>query len=393
MAAARRATAAMRFAVPAATFALLALLASSCAALPGSLRHPQARVAAAPPVGDPLIFGWDGVSGRLLMYSLVSVPTESPSPDYLNTSTWVFTGSAWVAASNAESIPTINAINGVLVYDSTRHREVLAVSGNPYVAEPKTGTWEWDGQAWNAVSTMHPLPFLTQSVSAAYSPELHATVMIDNCAWGPNKPQGQTLLFDGADWRSLTPAHWPGCGAQLAYSPSRHSIVALSLSDYQTWRFDGTDWSPIAAGGSTTPQVSTGMGRGASAVALDQKSDTWVVFGGFDGANYFADTWTGNASGWVKRPSGHSPSRRYCGPALTCMTWDPSLGALVLYGGRADPNGPDLGDTWSWNGRSWVQLAGPIYPETSPPAVASAPRLMSPEPAASAASAARTAAP
>jgi hypothetical protein len=400
MAADRPANGATRFAVSTATFALLVLLASSCGALPRS-HAPAASgpAATAQPVGNPSIFGWDGVSGRILMYRLESFPHGSFGNFHVDTSTWVFTGSEWAVASSAESIPAINAINGVLVYDSTRHREVLVAAGDPYVPAPEVGTWEWDGKAWNVVSSVHSLPFLTQSVSAAYSPELHATVLIDFCASGLNKPQGQTLLFNGTDWVSLTPANWPGCGAQVAYSPSRHSIIALA-PDYQTWRFDGTDWSPITTGGTTIPAITTGMGRQAPVVALDQKDDKWVVFGGFDGATSFADTWIGNGSDWVKQPSGLSPSSRFCGPRPSCMTWDPSLGALVLFGGPAGPNGPSLGDTWSWNGRSWVQLAGPIYPETPSPSaapfptdVASAPRLTSPEPTSSATSPARTTTP
>lgn len=394
MAAGRPAHIGSRLMASGAPVTLLVLLVSSCGALPGPhaiAPSSQPTVASSQPAGTPLLYGWDGLSGRLLMYGVLGLAGRSASPDP-STPTWVFTGSEWATAPKALSIPAISVVNGVVVYDSTRQREVLVAAGSPYFPGPAPGTWEWDGKAWNAVSTPHTLPFLTQSVSAAYSPELHATVMIDSCAFGVNKPEGQTLLFDGADWRSVTPAHWPGCGAQLAYSPSRHSIIALSLRDYQTWRFDGTDWSPITTGGTTTPAISTGMGRQSPAVALNQKDDTWVVFGGFDGATSFADTWTGDGSGWVKQPSGLSPIRRAGGPGRPWMTWDPSLGALVLFGGLAGPGGPALGDTWSWDGRSWAQLAGPSYPEpSSPPDVASAPRLTSPGPATSAFSAALTA--
>jgi hypothetical protein len=312
-----------------------------------------------------------------------------PAGPGVDPSTYLFNGSDWTLASSAQSIPTTSAGHSILVYDSTRNREVLAYGRDEFLAG-SAGTWEWDGQGWTAIHTPHSLPFLTQNVSAAYSPELRATVMIDTCSGGPDKAQGQTMLFDGADWRSVNPAHWPRCFAQVAYSPALHSIVALSLPDFQTWRFDGTDWLPIATGGTVTPVISAAMGRQAPAMALDQTHDTWVVFGGFDGSTSLADTWIGNESGWTKQPAGISPSSRSGWPGRPWMAWDPGLGAVVLFGGHAGANGPNLGDTWSWDGRSWAQLAGPSYPELSPPDVASAPRLTSSGPATSPSSAAST---
>jgi hypothetical protein len=285
--------------------------------------------------------------------------TSTGGPPALDASTWAFTGSEWTTVSGAQAVPSFNALNSALVYDSRRHREVLAagaiMAGNALMHQ---GTWEFDGQAWNAVSTPHSLPFLSQNVSAAYSPELQATVLIDPCLGSIDKAPNDTLLFDGVDWRLVNSAHSPGCSSVLAYSPNRHSIIALSLTDYRTWRFDGIDWTPITSGGGPSPAVTTGMGRQAPAVALDPKRDSWVVFGGSDGGTGFGDTWTGNAVGWVKQPSMLSPLGRLGGRGRTWMAWDSKLGQLVLFGGQATVSGPDLGDTWSWNGRSWTQLAG-----------------------------------
>lgn len=368
---------------------LVVVLASSCGALPRS----HAAAAGAQPAGNPEIFGWEGLGGRLLMSNLLTTHTDGSRA--LDTSTWSFTGSEWAPVSGALAIPSFNAVNSALVYDSARHRDVLAAgslsAGNGLTPQ---GTWEFDGQAWNAVSTPHQLPFFGQAASAAYSPELQATVLIDTCTGGMNGAGTPTFLFDGTDWRSVSSARWPGCPAVLAYSPHRQSIVALSLLDYQTWRFDGAGWSPIATGDGPTPAVSTGMSRQAPAVALDPNNDTWVVFGGFDGDTSFSDTWTGSAAGWVKQPFMLSPSSRSGWPGRPWMAWDSNLGGLVLFGGQAGANGPALGDTWSWNGHAWAQLAGPTYSEPAPAPVASAPvasapRLSSPMPTTSAASAAR----
>jgi hypothetical protein len=57
----------------------------------------------------------------------------------------------------------------------------------------------------------------------------------------------------------------------------------------------------------------------------------------------------------------------------TIAVIDPSLSRIVLFGGYVGvdekTNRPVvLGDTWSWDGSEWHQLAGPVYP-ASPPGV------------------------
>jgi hypothetical protein len=37
------------------------------------------------------------------------------------------------------------------------------------------------------------------------------------------------------------------------------------------------------------------------------------------------------------------------------MTYYPSLGQVVLFGGTSDPP-QGLNDTWAWNGKTWPQL-------------------------------------
>ena len=347
-------------------FAILALLMSSCGKLPPSaLSSSESPNPRDQPTGAPLLFGWEGVNGRILMTDLWHDPGMSAKLN-LDTATWVFAGTGWIRASSAQAIPPHGA--AVLVYDRARHREVLAAGKSKYPTDPNnSGTWEWDGRAWNRVITTYELPFLSQNVSAAYSPELHAVVMLDTCSGTMQKTQGQTLLFDGIDWRSIEPVHWPQCPATLAYSPSRHSILALSLRNFETWKFDGRDWIAVPGDGGVTPFMRSGMGRQAPAADLDRKRDTWVVFGGSDGGPSVDDTWTGDGASWVKRSPALSPSGRLGIPGRPFMVWDPNRGDLVLFGGSSAPYGLALGDTWSWNGRVWAHLAGPVLPTPSPP--------------------------
>jgi hypothetical protein len=312
--------------------------------------------------------GWDGVTSRILMSRI----RLSKAPYATDSETYEFTRQ-WGTVSPTQSLPTGDISLGhnlVLVYDSDRNREVLAYGSVPWEQPTEEGTWIWDGKRWTHIATAHPLPYM-EYPSAAYSPDLHAVVMLDVGSSGPGKSPGDTLLFDGTDWRLVSPVHWPRWPAQLAYSRVRHAIVALSFADNRTWLFDGRDWSPTSAAGTASaartasPPLGNGMETYSPSAAFDVKRDTWVLFGGFEGHADLAGTWTGDTS-WTRRSSSNSPIAR----SGAGMMWDPSLAAVVLFGGfvgQYGQNPTDLSDTWSWDGSEWHQLAGPVY-NGAPPA-------------------------
>jgi hypothetical protein len=286
----------------------------------------------------------------LVRYSLSALPE-------MESTTWVFTGTQWNAVPSAKAVPPLGGGNGILVYDSARNREVLVVGSSEMMVgtSPAEGTWDWDGYTWERRMTTHSLAIFTQWASAAYSPDLRAIVLIDTNLSGASFT-GQTWLFNGTDWRSQTTAHWPDSRAHLEYDPARHVIVALSLSSYRMWEFDGRDWVPITPDGAGGPLVGTGMGRQAPAATYDPQRNRWIVFGGSDGTSAFADTWTGDGITWKKE----LPIKAPPGRAGASMAWDASHGRVVLFGGDGGiSTGPDLGDTWSWDGNNWTQLAGP----------------------------------
>jgi hypothetical protein len=313
------------------------------------------------PLGHPLVFGWDGVDSRMLMASVFG----QTNPLKVDPSTWTLNRAEWVKTPTAMTAP----VPGILIYDSGRNRELLVgpAAPNGAAARPPTLTWEWDGQSWRERTTAHSLGITTQYLSGAYSPELRATVVIDTGVASSMSGEFVSLptwLFDGTDWRSEATAHHPPWGSHVEYDATRHSIVALSLTDYQTWQFDGHDWAPIPLEGGATP-IMIGMGRQAPAVALDQARGLWVVFGGSDGLNRPTETWTGDGMTWTQRSLSPSPPARWGWPGKSYMAWDPSHRRMVLFGGSVPGiGGTDLGDTWSWDGTRWTHLAG-IYPNPS----------------------------
>ena len=298
-----------------------------------------------------MAYGWDGVGGRMMIcFALRDVLNAQ---ERIDTATWTFDGTRWTeAVAPPVATPRIWAL---LDFDSARHREVL-VAWNSQVPE----TWEWDGVKWQQRSTPHLPKVYTQNTSDAYSPELGATVLLDTAIGAPpmNPSPQPTWLYDGTDWRPVVTKHTPGYFAQLEYDAKRHSIVALSTDDYRTWLFDGRDWTPLPLAG-PTPRFATGaVGQGRS-VALDQQREVWVVHGGFDGIDMLTDTWTGDGVSWTKQAPAVTPSPRTTIPGRNNLAWDPVGHRLLLFGGSARPEqGPDLGDTWAWDGANWSKLAG-----------------------------------
>jgi hypothetical protein len=330
---------------------LAALIAAACGSAPSKPTGTGEQ-----PVGSPEVFGWDGVGNRMLMTSLL---TDGANPT-INPTTWVSRGAEWTKAEAGQEIPEHSPDYGVLVYDSGRQRELFFFGADPFMRGP-FATWEWDGQAWMHRETEHAPTVVNQWVSAAYSPELKTTVMIDTANVSASR---QTWLYDGTDWHSVLTAHLPTNPAHVEYDSTRHSIVALSLADYQTWLFDGSDWSALTPAGSSSPAIATGMGRESPAVALDQQRGLWVIFGGFDGSVTFRDTWTGDGVTWTRRLPIKSPPARSGLPGRDFMAWDPGHKGLLLFGGAGLTG--DLGDTWAWDGKNWTHLAGPTYPNPSP---------------------------
>lgn len=338
------------------------------------------------PAGMPILYAWDGVGARMLMSGLFQVTTAKPGYQ-TDWTTWAFAGTKWLAAPPAQTLPSIKGAEALLVYDSDRQRDVLIVSGAPVGGPPSlttAGVWEWDGHSWQHRATVHELPpVLSQFTSAAYGPDLHAVVLVDTGVM-PGTGHDITYLYDGVDWRQTPTAHWPVSAGYMSYDPAHHAVVMLD-SQYATWRFDGTDWSQIALQSDVTPRLASGMGRQAPAVAFDQARDRWVVFAGFDGSNWFADTWTGDGAAWKQESPATSPIARVGYPGRSIMAWDSLHQVALLFGGSVQQT-MALGDTWAWDGQGWKQLAGPSYPPIPSPSLppsappASAPRVTTPPP-------------
>jgi hypothetical protein len=84
------------------------------------------------------------------------------------------------------------------------------------------------------------------------------------------------------------------------------------------------------------------------AMAYDSAHGQVVLFGGYSGSAYLADTWVWNGATWTKKSPVTSPTARL-GHA---MAYDSVHQQVVLFGGSV--NGTVAADTWVWDGTNWT---------------------------------------
>lgn len=191
-----------------------------------------------------------------------------------------------------------------LAYDSTRNRTVLfGGSVGSRFSTAVGDTWEWDGENWTQMADVGPSA--RQEHSMAFDSQ-----------------RNQTVLFGGSSGRA-------------------------NAFNSDTWAWDGSNWTQLADSG---PQ-----GRNSHALAYDSARSVTVLFGGVGSAGLLGDTWEWDGSNWTQREiTGPGPR------AALVMAYDSNRGRTVLFGGSGNDEsgitGTSLGDTWEWDGSTWVQI-------------------------------------
>jgi len=94
-------------------------------------------------------------------------------------------------------------------------------------------------------------------------------------------------------------------------------------------------------------------------MAYDSARQRVVLFGGDNPSpGFLADTWEWDGNTWVAGFSTIYPSAR----AYHAMAYDAARQRVVLFGGRSGATTPSLGDTWEWDGTTWMQSTPSMSP-------------------------------
>ena len=88
-------------------------------------------------------------------------------------------------------------------------------------------------------------------------------------------------------------------------------------------------------------------------MAYDTASATVVLFGGYpgNGGSNLGDTWEWDGATWIQRAT-TGPAPR----SAAAMAYDTARSRIVLFGGTPVGGGYH-GDTWEWDGTAWAQVA------------------------------------
>lgn len=217
-------------------------------------------------------------------------------------------------------------------------------------------TWTWDGEIWSQAQPAHA-PSSRHGHAMAYDRRRGSVVLYGGMTLAGMSDE--TWEWDGADWAHSSTASRPTARADAAvcYDAVRgrialfggRSATGQSLADAWTWS-DGR-WSPVV----TTALAAQGPSARHGAVFLhDAVRGLNVLFGGNDGVADLGDTWTFDGRTWRIVPTTFGPSARSFAAGLS----DDGAALAMLVGGIS--NGAPVADCWSWVGNGWLRAQGQL---------------------------------
>ena len=238
---------------------------------------------------------------------------------------------------------------------------VLAFGGIASNGNKLAQTWSFVGGTWTQLSpTTHPSAreggMMTYDAADGY-------VLLFGGYHSGSKALDDTWTFVGGQWTKLSPSVHPPVTewAGIAYDPVHQYVVMfggdkiIDTPKYDTtWIYHAGVWMRP-----TLELPKSPIARNYAAMAYDPANQLVILFGGLGtGGGYLGDTWGFNATGptsgeWFNLTAasqGVDPSFR----AFMSMTYDPSVGGLILYGGEST-SGFDS-DTWEYVGDAWSLL-------------------------------------
>lgn len=249
-----------------------------------------------------------------------------------------------IAPAPAWSLPSPRR-DHALAYDAQRGVCVL-FGGDARSPAPFGDTWEWDGANWFECPAEGPTP--RRNHALAYDSARGVTVLFGGRDRSLN---GETWERGTADWtlRAVS-GPTPRYSHAMTYDSRRGVTVLVGGTDAaglsnETWEWDGENWDVRAADGPAS--------RDSHILVYDELRGVCVLQGGWDGT-YFADTWEWDGATWSMRAA-NGPMPR----AVHAAAYDSRRGATLLFGGQVnDPRDSLNGETWEWDGHTWLMRSG-----------------------------------
>lgn len=298
----------------------------------------------APPARSAHSMVWDSMNKRVVLFGGKAEQTKEQFND-----TWIWQNDQWSQIETGTA-PSARFLPG-LAYDPVRDKVVLF--GGQHQKEDKSlenyyDTWEFDGSAWHQVTTNS---ITVNRPLLVYDETRHQVLMV-----GMNADDDTVMYtYDAANakWNEVAkPAHAPACVNESSLVYERHNGKVLlvggacadSLTDEETWEWDGTDWTKLT--------IKTALFRAYGAAATyDPVRQSVVMYGGtviYSTARSVTYQWTG--TDWVILGDAVKPVPR----SLAQFVTDPNNNSIWLFGGLAEAGYID--DFWRYQSTQWSRM-------------------------------------
>ncbi|MBL9078383.1 MAG: hypothetical protein JNL08_12810 [Planctomycetes bacterium] len=327
-----------------------------------------------PPVSPPArsmhVMAFDSARGVTVLFGGIGA-------NYL-TDTWEWNGSTWTQVLTANAPPTLEG--PTMAYHAGTNPGCILFGGLGAFTY-SSGTYRYDGTNWTLVTTSGPSGRRAHAMCFAKLTQCtYVSGGIDTFG-----AKYDLWAWNGTFWYQTVPA--PLAPTWLAYhsmlfDEGRNELVITGGTNGGSpgWGTPetGTHWGLMVPGDPTPNSWTSSTNWNATlsryvpppriytAAVYDSARSRIVSFGGLEvdnngnsgpdihltyevlpGPNPFVGDWL------ERTPVGGSFSNPAPQPRIyTDMAYDQGLGRAVLYGGWSGTAA--LGDTWSWNGRTWT---------------------------------------
>ena len=170
------------------------------------------------------------------------------------------------------------------------------------------------------------------------------------------------------NYGQLQPTTSPGarCCVAMAFDPVSNSTLLFGgqvpgepyTAVNETWKLQSGKWTLLSPG--TSPPA-----RSGASMVYDAAHNNIVLFGGTSITNGalgpdLNDTWIWNGTTWAQQsPPTSPPGRRFDSQGIA---YDPNTQTVVMFGGTDHTNAVFYNDTWVWNGTTWTQMTADTSP-------------------------------
>lgn len=266
----------------------------------------------------------------------------------------------WEAMTPTGDLPSAR-LGSTVVYVSAGNK-LLLFGGWTGGSKYSDGTWAYDltTNAWADLKPTGTPPPARASQAMAYDPVANKLIVFGG--YDGKTYYGDTWAYDlaGNAWTELKPAGLAPAARQghsLVYDPQSKKMILFGGYDGakqygDTWAYDPAknSWKDLK------PKGDQPAARDSQAMAYDPDDKVMILFGGWSTTTQFADTWVydPDKNSWTDlKPTGDSPAAR----ALPQMTYDPGVKRLVLFGGGT--SSATFDDCWMFDyaDRAWVPAA------------------------------------